>query len=643
MQLKKLERAVTRRIRKLQKIPFPSRKTVKIIFSFLFILIILSLSLYGAYRFLPGFLKKVEKNISTNKYFLQMAEESYAKGHLENSALYYRNYLNTSPGKRESLLALNKLFEISIFNKKYNEGFKYLNEILTIDKKNYQSMINLLRLNLRIGDINTSGEVVKHYLKYLKKSPEFIELVAVYYMTQGDYRNALKHLYSIKVSKRSSEFNKKIISCLIRIKKYQEAIDYSNTLIPKAYALDDTGLLNELNVLSGIACLGEGKISRAGEYISSAVNSSGIYDHVSLYLMIFVYLSNNNNENLNRLLEDNSQTIEKNQKLLEVLGNGFYFMQNFDRAFYYYELLDNTGTNSQTILNTYADAGFKSGKHIETIEILKRITTGEDFNSTKVYKNLAYLYGKTGNKTEEIFFLKELYNKNADIDLLFRLGLAYYETENYHNGISIVNAALNTQGDPNDPIYKKLTALKTAISEKSNIKREEVELLTLRENVENSFESYIFLVKHYIDKMSFIEARRELNTIYSMKLSENQKRIISFYELIIALKTNNTVTINETRKIVLGYKPITYQISINQAILYILDMQYKKALKLLEQVNTNLSDDEISKIYYLRAVCLYYERDFYAAKRMTEFARRKKINSLGLDWLETAIDTELNQ
>ncbi|HPO49378.1 MAG TPA: hypothetical protein PLO89_03545 [Spirochaetota bacterium] len=57
--------------------------------------------------------RKISQKIN-DENLLKLAEKSYNDGYLENSAIYYRDYLETNPKKLSKIKVYEKMFEIGV-------------------------------------------------------------------------------------------------------------------------------------------------------------------------------------------------------------------------------------------------------------------------------------------------------------------------------------------------------------------------------------------------------------------------------------------------------------------------------------------------------------------------------------------------
>ena len=121
-------------------------KLLFFIISFLLLTIFVT-SLFLVYSVIIDipFSKRLTKKINNEK-ILKLAEKMYDDGYLENSALQYRNYLETNPKKISKIKVYERVFEINIIRKQYNEALKYLSLWEEIDSKN--PLIYILRIKL---------------------------------------------------------------------------------------------------------------------------------------------------------------------------------------------------------------------------------------------------------------------------------------------------------------------------------------------------------------------------------------------------------------------------------------------------------------------------------------------------------------
>ncbi len=642
MQLKKLERALTGRIRKLKRFKLPRLRTVIVVIVLFFVSLLVISGIYIIKMIDLPSLMSPSNNLPAGDMMLRLAEENYINGHLENSALYYRNYIATEPGKTEEINAYRKLFQIYIISREFLKAEDTLESILEIDRRNYQSVLDLIKLHIRTEDYGKALRVINSYKRRMSRSPEFVQLYAVYLIKQGDLRAALKELKKIRFTKRSFSYNALIISVMIKSNRFQEAIDYSEDILKKAYFLDDNNTIFHLNMLSGIACIEAGQLNKAKRYISELQDMLLSLDNTPLQLLLHLAIITNSGDDLLKLVNSYQDAIESDRDTAVTVGYALTYMGIYDKAAEIFGYLNSLDQLKYEEKLCYSDVLFELKSYSEAIDMLQSIYAQDNQRKKDILVNISTIYSQTGDITQQIFFLKQALDEDRNNpDTLFRLGVAHYLIGDRDAALRYSGMGIALINDPQSLVLKKLVALKTLLVGDSAGREVEIDLLALREQSANNFESTLSLIGYYTEKMLYNEAKRELRGLRSMNLSVEQKNIADYYELKIAMKTGDRESYSAIIGRINSVTDAGIEKNIAQSAVYILERRYRDALSLLNTIESNQTGSISGTVFYMKAICYYYERDFYTASRMAEFAARELGNRPIINFLRSAINSNM--
>ncbi|OHD05131.1 MAG: hypothetical protein A2086_06410 [Spirochaetes bacterium GWD1_27_9] len=607
-----------------QKIQKKVKKPKKFLFFFLlsFILVVIfTISFFLLYIALIDvpFQFKISKK-TNNETLLKLAEEAYNNGFLENSSVYYKNYLNTNPDKLSKIKTYERLFEISINNKKQNDGLYYLKQWQQIEANNPIIYINRLKLYLKDNDLGLAKKEIDSNYAKLKKSVEFKELVSVYFFKTSQFENALKELEKIQFNKREFSVHKKLLYCYIYLDKLDEAIKYIKKIESKIKLLELKEHKLEFVILKSIVFILRGEIINAYEELNLG-NFPDSYNNLSLKLFLYCNIILDKEDDVKEIIEKYQEEINIDSNFSILLGDYFIFKGDYQKALLYYEKIKEERALIQNEVATLADIYYKLGEYQKSIEEIQTLNKDFDYKGADLYKNISVNFKKLSDFNNEFFYLKEgLKEYPEDMDFYVRIIKSFIDRQEYNSSLKYINETDTVyKNNKNIPYDKRLDVLKVIAIQQKKDRLGEKELLDLREKGQTTPEYYFKLIEFYIKNKKFVDAKREIDTVLQLPLNESQYEAINVYILIYASYTDSQKEYDLAKKNIMESQSQSIPSKINLSIIYILEEDYNKALDILNTVKTNsISSDFKKRILYLKAILYYYKEDFPAAYKLVQ-------------------------
>jgi len=594
---------------------FKKETTIKkniIIFSLTgVLLIVFIISIFLFIKLIKELPIKSFKEKEDENFLLKMAEESYKNGFLENSATYYQNYLKTNPSIKDKIVTYKRLFEIKILSNEIVEALYYLDKWEELKPDDPLIHISRLKILLRENRFIEAKRVIDKNYNKLKKSTEFKELTAIYFIKLEKYEYGLKELLKIPFDKREIPHHNKIVNCYLKLNQITNALAYINKIEPKLRNLENKDYLMEFAMLKAITLMLKGDFDSANIELKPVILYKK-FKEASLKLSVYCNIFTDTLKEVEETLEEEKEALYKDPKFLRILGDYFYFKNKYEKAIEVYERIIELKDLDISEKLTLADIYFNANRYEDAIKVIEKIYNENKFESPNLYKNLSICYNKLNNSENEFFYLKEGANKyKDDIDFNMRIAKYYFDRKDYNEVISYINNI-----NKND---KRLENLKILSLYLSKDKLTEKELLIIREKEKETPEYYFKLIEFYLKNKKYSDAKREIDTINTLILSPEQKNILNMYSMIWALGINNEIEYNKAKDQFLNSTSSDIVSNINKILIYIRDNELNKANDLLSGIDiSNIDRFYQEKIYFLKAVILYYNRDFIMAYKFLQ-------------------------
>lgn len=562
-------------------------------------------------------IKSSDRSQQKNNLLFKMAEEYYKNGFLENSAIYYQNYLKKNPSNKEKIISYKRLFEIKVLTNEILEALYYLDKWEEIDKEDPVICINRIKILLREDKLIEAKRIIDKNYSRFKKSVEFKELIGIYFIKQNRYENALNELLKIPIDKREVPYHNKIINCYLKLNQISNALAYINRIELKLRKLENKDYIMEIAFLKAVVFILKGEIDSAIIELKAVIFSKK-YRKIALKFYIYCNILNDTLKEVeNTLLEENSE-FNDDPKFLNILGDYFYYKNKYDKAIEIFEKIDEIASLDNYQALTLADIYFKAGKYTETIKIIERVYNENNFDSPNIYKNLSVCYNRLNDSTNEFFYLSEGSNKyKDDIDFYVRIAKYYFDRKEYSSVIQYVDKNINLSN-----IYdKRLENLKILSLYLMRDNLTEKEMLIIREKEKETPEYYFKLIEFYLKNKKYIDAKREIETINNLSLSNEQKNILNIYKLILSSQMNNEEEYNKYKNIFLNSEQDDIITKLNKALIFIKENEHSKANQILDSLDfSNINKEYQQKVYFLKAIIFYYEKNFSMAYKFLEKA-----------------------
>jgi tetratricopeptide (TPR) repeat protein len=582
-----------------------------------FVLITSFVLLYFVFADVPINLRILKDN---NTKILKLAEDYYSQGYLENSAVYFKNYLSLNPNKVEKIRVYERLFEISVISNNYEDAFNYLNDWQKIDKNNPKIFINKVKLLLRQSEyVKVKNEIDTHYDKY-KKSPEFRELIAVYYIKSGFYDKALNELNQISFNKREFSIHKKIIYCYLKLDQFSNAASYVERIEPKIKSLGLKERSGEFTIIKSVVLILKGNIEEAREELLLG-NISQKYESLSLKLKLYCDIVLDKITDINSIVEKKATISNFETEFSGMVGDYFIYKGDYQKASVFYEDVKSKKKLTEGETMTLVDIYYRNADYKECIDNLKILYSDFNYRSPNFYKNISIAYKKSGDEQSETFYLKEGKTQYPDdLDFYVRIisnliasGDSKFARQNIEDAKIISRKLESSYYD------RRLDVLQILAMQVENGEIEERQLLDLREKWGTNAEYYFKLLEYYLKNKKIQDAHREMESVLQLPLDDKQKENVNIYRLILASLTENQGEFDEVKKTILLTKNPTLFTNINIAIIKILEYDYQNALDILNTISLDTISDELKKkIFYLKAVVYYYKKDYPSSYKLIQ-------------------------
>lgn len=567
-------------------------------------------------------LRNHEDSVESSKLF-KVAEDSYRNGYLENSAVSYYNYLNTNPSKVNKILTYKRLFEINVLRGDIAEAFEILDQQEKLSPNDLSVSINRLKLLLREKNLTDAKIFIDANYGRLKKSPEFIDLAATYYMIQENYERALKELERIPVRKRDYSFTKKIVHCYVKQNQLSKALSCLHKKEPLVRTFDDKSKTEEFFLLKNIVLLLKGDQND----ISDNLRVSLLEPKVRVFgakLQILSCMLQERNAKLAELLEDKEiiEIYKKDPVFLSKIGNYYSYIKDYEKARIFYEMIPDCRDYTEQELLALTDIYYCNGSFAQAEETLSKLNRRFAYKKPVYFKNTALLSQKQGKFAEAVHKLKqgsELYSGDAedfDSDFYFRLANLHGENDFTDAALKYLEEGKNLQKKYTGTYDKTFDVLKIKYAgDYLSHDGAEQELLEMRERTDADLTTYFRLVRFYLESRRQFDAQRELDTVKSMPMSKEQRSVYDIYCLFLAMYQKNQTAYQDVRVKILENENVS---PLYISMIHLLDGNYKVCLDTLIEWEGTLADsekDELHQIYYLCAVANYLRNNISEAYR----------------------------
>lgn len=644
MHLKDLKIQVNDSIKKISSaIHKDKKKKLKKIFFFTFLLIFFIIVVFFFSNIFPLLHQinfKMNKNV--NNPILKSAEEAYENGFLENSALYYKTYLNSSIKNVEKILAYKRLFEISVLKTNFTEALFYLDKIEEIDKKSKETHLDRIKIYLRLAQYpNALKEIVKNQ-QILKRSIEFRELTAVYYMKIGEFKKALNILEKIPYNKREFEIHKKIVLCFLTLNQFNDSINYLNKIENKIKYLNEKKYQGEFNLLIGITKIFLNNNESAIEDLNKAVSLAPDYKENAVKLLLYTNIVIDNPDAIFKIVENiSNDELFNDIELTKYLGDYYIYKNDYLKALYIYQQLKKENQLTKDKIMTLADLYYHTKNFNDSIEIIESLFENYNYRGSELYKNLSLLYGINNDRNNELFFLKEgLNNFRDDLDFYVRFSKLYLDKNEPLTALQYINEAKKIyESNKNMPYDKRLDILYILALQQTNRNLTEKELLNLREKEGANIDYYFQIIKYYLEHYKFSEAKRELETALKFQLNTDQIKILNTYKLILSIYKNNNADYLDAKKYLIEYQNKSISDDINISIIHLFENDYDKALDMLDLINIyTIPDDLKNSVLYLKSLCYFYKNEFQLSLELVRTIIENDPGNMKALYLKTLIN-----
>ncbi|HOV14157.1 MAG TPA: hypothetical protein PK771_07730, partial [Spirochaetota bacterium] len=533
------------------------------------------------------FSQKLSKKVN-NEQLLKLAESMYNDGYLENSALYYRNYLETNPNKMSKIKVYEKLFQINVIRNKFDDALKYLDLWEIIDGKNPKIFIQRIKLLFRMNSFQQIKlEIDKNYDK-LNKSTEFKDLVAIYFIKIGNFEKALQILEQIPYNKREFFIHRKFLYCYINLDMIKEAKDYIKKIDNKVKYFEVKENKIEFSILKAIThILNDDYVFAEMELKNLSVTSK----YQNLYLKIFLYcnIKLERTDEINAIIENNSE-LNFDFEYYKIVADYYFYKKEYKKALEFYNKIEQQRNLTKQEVMLLSDIYFNLKDYNKSLETINILNKDYSYDTPDLYKNLSVNYNLLGDSANELFYLKEGMNRYPiDLDFYVRLGKFYLDYRDYSSAIRVSENAEKIFRQNNNLSYdKRLDLVKLIAMENNNPRIEELELLKLREKNNTNPEYYFKIIEYYLKDKRFVDAFREIQNANALSLNDEQIEILTLYKLIYANFRDNGLLYNEAKSILLKSNKESISTKINLGIVHILDEDFDLALDILNKINPQL-------------------------------------------------------
>lgn len=561
-------------------------------------------------------LRNHEKVTESSK-LLKLAEEAYKEGYLENSATAYYNYLKTAPSKVNQILTYKRLFEINVLKGDIPRALSVLKDQEQLTPNDPFISINRLKLFLRTENLTEAKAEITKSRNKLKKSPEFMDLTATYYMKKEDYETALKELLKIPQRKRGYFINKKVVHCYIKINQISRALAYLHKMEPLVRTFDNKAAKGEFFLLKSAAKLLKGESEKITEDLRPSLLEPDLRP-IGYKLILFSYILQDREAELTDFLSNKEvfTICENNPKLLASIGNYYVYRKKYSSAQFYYETIYEKRDYTKQELLALSDIYYHLQDFKNAEKTLRKLNSRYSYISKDYFKNLALLRLKQDDFSGAVHYLTQG-SKEYEEESDFYLRLAYINGENGFQNAAITHLKEGMRISKllqNGTYDQTFDLLKLKYSGNGSSKDlTELELLVMRNHSEASVLTYFRLIRFYLANNRLFDAKRELQTAENLPLSKEQKREYYGYRFIYALQNGNLEEYNEIKKILEKEKEAD---PLYLAIIQLIDGNYDIALDSLLNLERKIEETDKSKlerILYLKSVIHYYKKDYPAS------------------------------
>lgn len=642
MHLKDLKNRINNSVKKLsqsvhQKKKVLSFKNILIVLIPVFFILILIFILNLSGLFSTFYFKKISDK---NNILYRLAEDSYKKGYLENSAVYYQMYIDANNSKNKKVLGYKRLFEIAVVKKEIDKALQYLDRMQIIDSSNPEVYISRFKLLIRTGEYTKAKNEIYENEKKLKRSSEFKELAGVFYMELGEYGNAIDKFKKIKFNKREYTVNKKIILSNIALNDLEGALKYIKKIERKINIIGDKQTKSEFLLIKSLVKLLKGEVDNVTEDLNRAKTLSKNFSDIIIRLLIFTGIITDDPDQVFDRAEEGKDEFVFDVDLLKTIGDYFIYKSEYKKALYFYQAIEKLREYSKEELMIIANLHYKTKEYNNAIMVMESLFRDHNFKTPDLYKNLSNAYGKIKDVQKEIFVLKEGINEYPnDIDIYVRIAKVYIEIGDQSMAINYINEGKEVYTREKNVLYdKKLDILYMSALKLEDTRIGERELLDLREKETENPDYYFTLIRHYIAQNKFQEAKREMETVNKLTMSKDQSEIYNIFKLIMSLQTEDPMSFSEAREYLENNDSNNKITLLNNAIMMIFDKNFNKALNILSELNINKYDDRLkNKIDFLKAVCYYHKRDFQMSLSIIERVLENDLNHKQASYLKSLI------
>ena len=572
---------------------------------------------------------------------LKSAEEAYDKGFLENSAIYYKSYLNEDISKVEKVLTYKRLFEISVLNNNLNEALVYLNNLQEADNKLPEIYINKIKIYLRSNQTQKAfNEIIRNQQK-LKKSIEFKEISAIYYIKAAEYNKALKILETIPYNKRDYNIHKEIILCYVGNKSFDRSLSYLDKVERKVISLEERNNLAELLILKSLIKILTDDLMEVDQYLEKSLSLSSINKDITYKFLLYIDIILQKSDSIYDIFSTHPDIFKDDPNITKVTSDYFYNTKEYDRAIELFNFIEENRSLNQEELLLTSNINYFSGDYTAALDTINSLVSEYNFKSAALYKNFALIYHRLGDFQNELFYLKEgIQEYPTDLDFYVRLAKFFIDREDTGMAINYVEEAKRVyeQNKKNIIYDARLDNLYILALEIENRELGEKELLSLREKEHENSEYLFNIIKYYIKNHNYDEAVRELETVETLALNENQKKMVLIYKLVLSKALNNDKEYQEIKSLLIKNKNESDINKINVAVIYLFDENPDETLSILDSINASILTDEAkNKILYLKALSYYYKRNNAMALRHAQMILNNDIKDIKTSYLKGII------
>ena len=619
-------------------------KNIKLFLTIFLFITILLVVLTVIYLFFFDSKIKISLSNDNANIISKMAEDFYNNGFLENSAIYYRNYIKTNPSKMKKIRAYEKLFEINVINKNYGEAISILDEWSLIDKNDPKIYLNKTKLLLRTKKYDLAQKEIDFGRKKYGKSTEFKELAGIYYIETESYQNALNEFLKIPFGKREFNIHKNIIYSYILLKNEKEALNYTKLLDKKMNTIEDRKNREEYCIIKSIVLLLNNLTEEALDNITKQSFLSN-YNNIATKLILISNLALDNEKEISTILSNNEDIIYKDPDFLSILGDYYISNGNYPLALDVYKKIPLLREYTIEELFTLADIYFWNREYQKSIETIFKVKESYNKSTPTIYKNLSLNYKKLNDYKNSMFYLDEGLNLyKDDFDFYFRMARLFFDIGDYNGVVSFIakNRPKILENNPKSSYIEKLDLLDIFAKSSQDMNVSEYELLALRERGGKNPDYYFKLIEYYLINSEFSNVKRELDRVSSFDMDKNRKEILLNYKLIYGYNNDNSYYNNALMELSKIDNP-SIQTRFNLSLSKVLESDYKEAMKILNFLEINNSDITLTKkIIYIKALIYFLEGNYPSSYQMIIELNNLSERNNKISYLKRLLDSKDN-